>query len=98
VEPLSIGVRDIFALLNDDELRAEFSSWPGHRQAERAYAEHRTASGASASGWKDYYRRQFGVDISPDTCARIAEAMSAKGRKPSMLRALVEDLERLGVA
>lgn len=95
VEPLSHGAKDIFFLLHDDALHDISDSWSGHAEAARRYAEHREAG--SREGFKSFYQRECGIEVSVETCRTAARHMAKAGRRPTALVEVIDQAERLGL-
>jgi energy-coupling factor transporter ATP-binding protein EcfA2 len=100
IEILTVGVPDIFDLLDEDLIRGSASkhfrghSFPGHTQAHDEFV---ARGGGNATAYKSFLREQYGISTSERTMRSIAREMRARGVVPEVLDEVLMRVERMAL-
>lgn len=88
--PIPNPVPDLLNHLDDAAVIRAFPNYPGHDAAEQAFA-------AQKRGRKEFMRKEYGVEKSPEVFGEIAQDMLYRGIKPAGLWAIVQRCSELAV-
>jgi hypothetical protein len=91
VTPLALPVDDIFDALDEDIIRDQYPSFPGHAAANAAWEADRKRS----PNRKSFYEQKYGVPNSEETYRSLAALMRSLDRISEPLRDVPFALERL---
>ena len=65
-----------------------YPSWPGHSHARTA------ADKAEGQNWKGFYESNYGIEVTPEACRRVAREMADRQLLPAPLGEVANALSR----